>query len=67
MTAPLPPGWLTIDGAARYFGVGRTTVYRRIQAGDWPTSVLPGMRAKRFSPENIAAIQQAATVVQAVA
>lgn len=57
----LPSGWLTIDQAATYFGVSRATADRLIAAGTWPTSKLPGMRHRRFSPEDIAAIASAAT------
>lgn len=59
MTA-LPKGWLTIAQAAVYFGVSRATIERRIAAGDWPTSILPGMTKPRFSPADIATIEQAA-------
>lgn len=57
----LPPGWLTISQACTYFGVGRATIDRLIASGEWPTSVLPGMRHRRFSPSDIAAIEQRAT------
>lgn len=60
MTA-LPPGWLTIGDAMRYFGVSRSTITRRITTGDWPTTVLPGMRSPKFSPADVEAIEAAAT------
>jgi excisionase family DNA binding protein len=56
-----PPGWLTIDQAAGYFGVSRATIDRLIASGEWQTSILPGMRHRRFSPADIAAIELAAT------
>lgn len=56
----LPTGWLTIDQAAAHFGVSRATADRLIAAGLWPTSILPGMRHRRFSPENLAFIEQQA-------
>lgn len=59
MTA-LPPGWLSIDAAARYFGVSRATADRLIAAGDWPTSKLPGMHHRRLSPEDVASIESRA-------
>lgn len=52
--------WLTIDEAARYFGVSRRTVSRRISSGEWPTTVLPGMCNRRFSPADIAQIESQA-------
>lgn len=60
VSTSLPAGWLTIAQAAAYFGVSRRTVARRIAAGDWPISRLPGMRSRRFSPEDWAAIEAAA-------
>lgn len=56
----LPPGWMTVDQAAAHFGIGRTTVYRLIGSGEWPSSRLPGMRHRRFSPEDIARITELA-------
>lgn len=63
MTA-LPPGWASVGQLADHFGVSRPTVYRRMRAGEWPSSVLPGMRHRRFSPADIAAIEQMATPVE---
>lgn len=52
--SPTPTGWLSIAEAARYFGIGRSTIDRLIDSGVWPTPVvLPGMRTRRFSPEQI--------------
>jgi len=57
LVTSLPPGWLTVTQAAAYFGVGKTTAYRLIEAGEWPTSKLPGMRRSKFSPADIASIE----------
>jgi excisionase family DNA binding protein len=51
---------MTVDQAAAHFGIGRTTVYRLIGSGEWPSSRLPGMRHRRFSPEDIARITELA-------
>lgn len=51
-------GWLTVPQAAQRFGVSTATVWRRLQAGAWPSSTLPGTRARRFSPEDVAAIAE---------
>lgn len=56
-TSATPAGWFTIDQAAQHFAVSRATAYRRIAAGDWPTSRLPGMAHTRLSPEDIAEIE----------
>ena len=66
MTA-LPPGWATVAQTARHFHVSRATVYRRVKAGEWPSSVLPGMRHRRFSPDDLAAIAAMATPVDVAA
>lgn len=59
MTA-LPPGWMSVSQAAVYFGIGRTTAYKLVAAGEWPTSRLPGMRDYRLSPQDIADIEDRA-------
>lgn len=56
-----PDGWLDIDQLAAHFGVGRRTVERKISSGVWPSTVLPGTRARRFSPDDVAEIESAAT------
>lgn len=55
----LPDGWLSVDGAAAYFGVSRRTVYRRVNEGAWPTSRLPGSERIRFSPVDLLHIEGA--------
>lgn len=50
--------WLTIAEAAKRFGVSRSTVDRRIATGEWPVTRLPGMKAPRFSPDDIATIER---------
>ena len=37
MTSPTAGGAMSVNNAARYLGVGRTTLYRMINAGDLPT------------------------------
>lgn len=61
MSSRAPLGWLSVSEAARHFGISRATAHRLIVKGEWPTPlVLPGMRNRRFSPEQIAEIAGAA-------
>ena len=51
-------GW-TVDETAAYFGISKRSVEYKIARGEWPSSRLPGVRARRFMPEDIAAIEAA--------
>jgi excisionase family DNA binding protein len=33
-------GWVTVEGAGEMLGVGRTTAYRLVRDGNWPTPVI---------------------------
>lgn len=45
-----PPGWMTLSQAAAHYGVGRSTVNRLVDSGEWPSTLLPGMTHRRISP-----------------
>lgn len=52
-----PDGWLSVDEVAAYFAVARRTVNRKVSSGEWPCSYLPGIAARRFSPDDVARIE----------
>jgi excisionase family DNA binding protein len=54
----LPSGWLTVPEAAARYGLSKATIYRLIASGEWPSSVLPGVRARRFSPADLEQIER---------
>lgn len=52
--------WLDADQLAAYFGISRRSVDRKASSGEWPSSQLPGIIGRRFSPEQVRAIEAAA-------
>lgn len=64
MTHSLPvpdaSAWLDSEQLAAYFGISRRSVDRKAASGEWPSSQLPGLSGRRFSPADVRAIETAA-------
>ena len=50
------PEWLTVDEAAKYLKVHRTTIYDLIERGVLPYYELKGARGRRFKREDLDAL-----------
>jgi excisionase family DNA binding protein len=65
VSLPSPPSWLSAAEVAALFGVSVRTVRRRIADETWPSTRVPGTRARRFSPADVEAIGEMAAAPSA--